>query len=258
MNIDYPDVVVVVPCFNESARFPHQYWSDAVKDLPSSRLLFVDDGSTDTTYEVLATFVSTNPRSSVLRLKKNSGKSQAIRTALLSTIDTFPSVSLFATVDSDGSFSTADLKAMIALAKNLSNDSKMRHLVMVYPTKRHLELKSSFNFRAFMSLFASLILNFAWRQKTPKDLQVGMKVFVRNDIFCNLLKNTYRTRWFFEWELVMNSIQLPTMFIKYELTSFSRIPNSRLRIRTFGRLFTEIVYLKICQLRFLNYFDTLI
>jgi dolichyl-phosphate beta-glucosyltransferase len=71
------NVLFVIPCYNEAARLdpaPFRAWIEAH---PGDRFLFVDDGSTDHTAEVLATLPG-----EVLRLPRNVGKSEAVRAGL--------------------------------------------------------------------------------------------------------------------------------------------------------------------------------
>jgi glycosyltransferase involved in cell wall biosynthesis len=46
--------IIVVPCFNEANRLAPQTFHDFARRWPHGRFLFVDDGSTDGTYKVIA------------------------------------------------------------------------------------------------------------------------------------------------------------------------------------------------------------
>lgn len=61
-------VEIVVPCYNEAARLDVPAFQRALEADPELELLFVDDGSTDRTAEVLAELVRTSSaRTSAVR-----------------------------------------------------------------------------------------------------------------------------------------------------------------------------------------------
>jgi dolichyl-phosphate beta-glucosyltransferase len=79
-----PDVIVVVPCFNEARRLPGDRFLDCAAAHPRVRFLFVDDGSGDATAAVLAELARREPESmEVLSLPRNRGKAEAIRHGVL-------------------------------------------------------------------------------------------------------------------------------------------------------------------------------
>jgi glycosyltransferase involved in cell wall biosynthesis len=73
------EAVVVVPCFNEAARLDVDALTGLARE-PGLRLLFVDDGSTDRTGDVLASMRAALPDAiDVLTLAANVGKGEAVR-----------------------------------------------------------------------------------------------------------------------------------------------------------------------------------
>ena len=48
-----PDTTIVVPCYNEAGRLRSEVFLDFARDTPDTHLLFVNDGSTDETLEIL-------------------------------------------------------------------------------------------------------------------------------------------------------------------------------------------------------------
>jgi len=76
------EVSVVVPCHNEEASITelHQKLSSALKPLTTSyEIVFVDDGSTDNSLEVLSEINKTDHRVKIIRLRKRFGKSAALK-----------------------------------------------------------------------------------------------------------------------------------------------------------------------------------
>ena len=75
-----PDLALIVPCHNEADRLQPQAFLDFVASRPGVRLLFVDDGSTDATADVLERLRSAAPDSTgILQLPSRQGKGEAVR-----------------------------------------------------------------------------------------------------------------------------------------------------------------------------------
>ena len=71
---------IVIPLYNEENRFDTVYWRDNFNVLEDVVWVFVNDGSTDNTLEILKSFLMEKPSNAVLlNLDKNSGKAEAIR-----------------------------------------------------------------------------------------------------------------------------------------------------------------------------------
>ena len=80
-------VALVIPCYNEANRLD----TAAFKNfrLPSDQIefVFVNDGSTDGTLQLLQTLPG-----SVVNLERNSGKAEAVRRGILAALDRKPDI----------------------------------------------------------------------------------------------------------------------------------------------------------------------
>lgn len=104
-------ISLVVPCFNEQDRIAATIETlSCPSSLPSAvtEILFVDDGSTDRTPELLDAAASL-PRMTVLRLPRNSGKGAAVRAGLAASTG---AVVVF--MDADLATDLDDLPALVA------------------------------------------------------------------------------------------------------------------------------------------------
>ncbi len=75
------DVSVVIPVYNEAESLPelHQRLSDVIeKNNYVAELIFVDDGSTDNSFQVLMQLHETDKRICISQLRRNYGKSAAL------------------------------------------------------------------------------------------------------------------------------------------------------------------------------------
>ena len=75
-------VTLVVPCKNEALRLNPAAFREAIEEVPGLSLLFVDDGSTDATADVLAHLAESSPAIDALYLPQNLGKAEAVRAGI--------------------------------------------------------------------------------------------------------------------------------------------------------------------------------
>lgn len=74
---------IVVPCYNEEKRLDVPAFATFLQRAPETRLVFVNDGSSDATLSVLQSLHDAHPdQVEVLSLNQNSGKAEAVRQGL--------------------------------------------------------------------------------------------------------------------------------------------------------------------------------
>jgi glycosyltransferase involved in cell wall biosynthesis len=87
--------IIVVPCYNEAGRLAPEAFRAFAQAWGHGRFLFVDDGSTDDTFSVLAKLQTALPeRFDVLRPLNNAGKAEAVRQGFLQAFRTDPEYGL--------------------------------------------------------------------------------------------------------------------------------------------------------------------
>jgi glycosyltransferase involved in cell wall biosynthesis len=80
-------VVVVVPCHNEAGRLPVDRFTEFVDAEAEYGFVFVDDGSTDRTRELLEELRAARPgRFGLLALGRNHGKAEAVRRGFVASL----------------------------------------------------------------------------------------------------------------------------------------------------------------------------
>jgi glycosyltransferase involved in cell wall biosynthesis len=113
-----PAIAVVVPCYNEQAALPHtsarliQLVDELVAAglaASGSAIYFVDDGSRDRTWNVIAEIAARNPRCHGIKLSRNCGHQNALLSGLL----TVPGDALIS-IDADLQDDVAAMKQMVA------------------------------------------------------------------------------------------------------------------------------------------------
>jgi len=104
------DLSVVVPVLNEEESIPHMHQKvvDALEGhVPKFELIFVDDGSTDTSFDVLSALAEKDSRVVVLKFSKNFGQTAAMTAGIEYARGNF-----VATMDGDLQNDPADLPMM--------------------------------------------------------------------------------------------------------------------------------------------------
>ena len=80
--MDYKyDISVVVPLFNEAESLPELYaWIKRVMQANgfSFEIIFVNDGSTDSSWQVIESFATDDPHVHGIKFRRNYGKSPAL------------------------------------------------------------------------------------------------------------------------------------------------------------------------------------
>lgn len=186
----------MVPCFNEESRLDTEAFAAAARDCPWLGFLFVDDGSTDGTSQVLEAFCSLpEHRARWLRLPRNAGKAEAVRAGVLAA----------AAGDADFvGYWDADLATPLSEAGVLRQDlmdNPDRLLVMgsrVQLMGRHIR-RSPFRHYAgrIFATAAALVLG------TPVyDTQCGAKLFRVTPRVSGLFHEPFHSRWIFDVELL--------------------------------------------------------
>lgn len=179
-------VTLVVPCFDEARRLDVDAWARGVAELPGLRLLFVDDGSTDGTAELLAGH-------DVVRLPENRGKGEAVRAGLRAAVAGGAEVV---------GYWDADLATPLAELPDLVDRLRApRRVVMgarLAMAGHHVErsLLRHYAGRVFATAAAARLgLDFY-------DTQCGAKVLDASDGLGDLLDAPFHSRWAFDVELL--------------------------------------------------------
>jgi glycosyltransferase involved in cell wall biosynthesis len=114
----------VIPCFNEEKRIVLDDWAFLANLFPKIKWIFVNDGSTDGTSDLLMSLTSV-ANIALISLEKNSGKAEAIRLGLVSSLARYPEVEYFGYLDADSAFSIVDVEKLIYLCLILSGTGNL-------------------------------------------------------------------------------------------------------------------------------------
>lgn len=193
-------VVIVVPCYNEARRLPVDAFLSFRLERADVRFLFVDDGSTDATHEVLSDLVRRGgDRILMMRLERNSGKAEAVRRGLLAALDRG--------TDRVG-YWDADL------ATPLHEISRFSEVLDAHPDldlvmgARVQLLGRTIDRRAYRHAYGRVFATaVAAMLKLPVyDSQCGAKLFRVGPDLRSIFEDTFVTRWIFDVEILARLI----------------------------------------------------
>ncbi|MEE8509080.1 MAG: glycosyltransferase [Myxococcota bacterium] len=238
-----PDVLIVVPCFNEAERLPVERFASFPEQEPSVRFLFVNDGSTDSTLELLRKLQSRNPeRFGFLDLETNRGKAEAVRRGMLAAFEQQPSYAGY--WDADLATPLDEIPRFVALLEErpalemvLGSRVKLLGRIIERHAMRH------YGGRVLATL-SSMALNLA-----VYDTQCGAKLFRRTAGTTALFAEPFVTNWLFDVELLARFVRerrgtdrprAEDAIYEFALHEWRDISGSNIRARDFFVALTEI------------------
>lgn len=230
-------VALVVPCFNEAARWNAEYWQQLC-GWDGVVWRFVDDGSVDDTAELVRAL--SGPSVSVTVLARNVGKGEAIRQGMLS-LET-SEVAWIGFIDADGAFPIDEVARFVALVDQLP-----QHVSAVWSSRvsmrgRQIERHPS---RHYIGRVVSTLLSLRVRN-IPYDSQSGLKLFRMDARFLSAIEDPFRTRWLFDVELLtrLDEIHADKAWLWEEpLLAWRDVDGSRIRGREVLRIQAEVLRL---------------
>jgi dolichyl-phosphate beta-glucosyltransferase len=239
-----PDLVLIVPCYNEAGRLREAAFLEFARQRPSVHVLFVDDGSVDGTAALHGRLAATAPASiSVLRLETNRGKAEAVRRGILEAMDRGPALVGYWDADLSTPLAAVD-DFMNVAAKHPDIDLILGSRVLLMGRDIRRKATRHYLGRVFATA-ASLALSLP-----VYDTQCGAKVFRANGATRRLFATPFRSRWVFDVEILARYLTLrvedagpPRRSRIYELTvpAWHDVPGSKLRTWDFVRAMFELV-----------------
>lgn len=162
------DLAVVVPVHNEAENIRPliEEISAALDGVTNYEIVYVNDGSTDTTADMLTEMMAEQPRLSVFKHEQACGQSAAVATGIKHARATF-----IATLDGDGQNDPADIPALFATLKAAPDPDLL--LVAGWRAKR-----KDTEWKRFQSKLANGVRQRLLGDRTP-DTGCGLKIFTR-------------------------------------------------------------------------------
>jgi glycosyltransferase involved in cell wall biosynthesis len=231
-----PTTAVVIPCYNEESRLDVDAFVEFVLPRPWLTFLFVDDGSTDGTADVIAAAASRCPeRIRSVTMPRNVGKGEASRHGIQTALEAGPD--LFAYWDADLATPLTDIDLFrdrfvhepeleIALA------SRVRLL------GHHIERRAA---RHYFGRVAATLVS-ALLDIPVYDTQCGAKMFRATPRVREIFAQPFVTRWTFDVEILARwltqvppDVDIGSHIEEVPLRIWTDVAGSKLRLRDFMR-----------------------
>jgi glycosyltransferase involved in cell wall biosynthesis len=196
--------ILVVPLFNEESRIDLRRFRSFIYDT-QTKVVFVDDGSTDGTHGLLSREFSTCDDVYILRLEKNSGKAEALRIGFLFAHNLEPD-SFLVTFDADWSMGEGTVYNLIKeVEKAMKGGSEPDEIVRVFSSARiylaGMQVDRPVSRKWIGRIIATIIsLGIGI---TFYDPQSPLKIYKFGVDAKEIFSKRMRTRWFFEGELFL-------------------------------------------------------
>lgn len=229
-----PTSIIVIPCYNEADRLDLKEFESFARDHPEIQFLFVDDGSTDRTVEVLSELKRRNDQQfRVCALPSNVGKAEAVRHGLLEACAVKPAYVGFWDADlatpleeipvlMDVLNRRPEIQMVFGSRVNLLGRSVRRNLIRHYIG------------RVFATAAAGVLGVGIY------DTQCGAKLFRASDEFVQRLQAPFIGGWIFDVEIIAREVQArrkaalpPVRDIIFEqpLMTWRDVAGSKIRVR---------------------------
>jgi glycosyltransferase involved in cell wall biosynthesis len=232
-------MLIIVPAFNEEHRLNSNEFVKFAKSNTSFNFLFVNDGSSDNTKDILNSLCTKCPEQiSALNLKQNVGKAEAVRQGMNYSLKTYETEQFFAFFD-------ADLATPLSELLRMQDYLKDKEICCLMGT-RFLHLGADIKRKAYrhylgrvFATIVSIMLNLS-----VYDTQCGLKIFSR-DIISEVFSKTFVSKWFFDVECLFRISKIKTSKVIHEfpLRKWEDVQGSKLRLSDF--LSTPFELLKI-------------
>ena len=234
---------IIVPCYNEEKRLDLASFRAFESPSHSITLLFVNDGSTDNTLQLLQSLHASKPsKFAILNLTENRGKAEAVRRGYLAALDSHPDYIGF--WDADLATPLDTIVQFIELAESRSEldmviGARVKLLgrrVERHPLRHYLG--------RFFATAVSAVLGIA-----VYDTQCGAKLFRASYPIDALFQQCFHSRWIFDVEIIARLIQsrrgkavpqAEQVIYEFPLTEWTDIPGSKLRYGDFLRAAWEL------------------
>jgi dolichyl-phosphate beta-glucosyltransferase len=225
-------VSLVVPCYNETLRLDVQRFRQCLAGDIQTRILFVDDGSTDETQRVLEEIRNGNEHcAEILRCSRNQGKAEAVRLGLTYALDNFQQEIL--------GYWDADLATPLESVNRFVTVLDSRpEIEMVFGSRvkllgRYVERRAMRHYlgRVFATVVSQML-------RLPiYDTQCGAKLFRITPRIREVFAEPFLSKWVFDVEIIARYLQLygkdpkhlEQIIYEYPLETWVDIPGSKVR-----------------------------
>lgn len=228
-------ITIIIPFYNEEKRIDFDCFHQIFNNYLQYNFILVDDGSTDNTSIILDEFKNKFPNLTILKLDKNIGKAEAIRSAVLS-ISTADFIVYY---DADLATPFSELEKLIQFSIQNPN------YLLVMGARIKLignQVKRSLKRHYFGRIFATIVSQFVLKVAVY-DTQCGAKV-IDFETAKHIFSKPFLSKWLFDVELLkrLQKIHnLKEVVKEIPLEKWEEIGNSKIKVIDFFKIPFELL-----------------
>jgi len=246
-------ITLIIPCYNEAARFDISYWQLLIDSFPECQWIFVNDGSRDSTESTLSLLKGNNVN--IINLPKNLGKGEAIRAGIVwvLSLNQLRQPDQIGYLDADGAFKIPDISNVLDMAGSylgptFSYDSLISSRIKL--SGRSIKRSAR---RHYLGRIIATLVCAGWNS-APYDTQSGFKIFRVNSTFREIVARKFQTRWFFDIELLIQLERYSQLQVwEHPLLEWHEIGNSTINLRQYFPIVKEMLKIRSIVRRHNNY-----
>jgi dolichyl-phosphate beta-glucosyltransferase len=231
---------LVIPCYNEAARLETNTFLQFVGARADVGLLFVDDGSTDSTLQVLKDLAgSAAGKIDTLALPRNRGKAHAVQRGVVAAIEKEPGLVGYWDADLATPLEAVD-EFIEVLNARPDIDIVMGSRVKLLGRRINRHAHRHYAGRVFATA-ASLALGLE-----VYDTQCGAKIFRVNPQIRRVFGTPFVSRWVFDVEIlaryanVVGPNRAASSIYELPLTTWTDVAGSKVKARHAARAFYDV------------------
>lgn len=233
---------IIIPCHNEALRLEPGAFASFLQQSAGTHLLFVNDGSTDDTQQVLEQIRNNNPdQITILSLISRSGKGEAVRRGMMESLSLFPAVTVSGYMDADLSVSLDEMTRLFGCFSHAE-----KRFILGSRVKKIGAQISRNEWRHFYSRIIATIVGSIIRLDVY-DTQCSAKLF-RQDSIETVFNKPFRTKWLFDVEIICRLHKaygpLNDNGLEEPLLEWTERKGSKLRWYSIFRVIREVFILK--------------
>lgn len=190
----FADTVIVIPCYNEASRLPIIEFEQYLHENPSILLLFVNDGSKDSTSNVLHSLQASLKNAYVLDLPINRGKANAVREGFLYALANF-SFEYIGYFDADLATPLCEIQRLLS---DFYSDPKIQMVVGSRILRMGAKIDRNTKRHIFGRVFATIASNTLLLP--VYDTQCGAKLFTKS-LASDIFQEPFTSKWLFDVEI---------------------------------------------------------
>jgi len=197
MLLHMSSIAIIIPCFNEAGRLDKTSFSSFLSAYPTRTLLFVDDGSTDTTAAWIEDLKKEVPGQVLsIHLGTNQGKASAIAAGISHCLRTVNRFDFIGYLDADLSVSLEEMQRICTIVEQEQLDYGFGSRI-----KRLNATIDRSSFRHITGRIIATIIDSRFRLGIY-DTQCGAKLF-NTRLAAIVIDKKFITRWLFDIEIFL-------------------------------------------------------